>query len=292
MINRRTDRIGKVYQRHLGSDNPIYVTGSVALYRAIAIDGKEQWQLKDMDTFVPNTTNDNLKQRGQSIRAACKELGGRWQMIHYALTHQNSAGMLDVIAKSKCSLSSFTVSTIFSNSPISKHLENAKPPAVVAYEANDPSTLIVADNHRLKHLSKRQIVSAQPLDLQTLSKYSPRGFYAIDEKYVGAMRDLNTVETDGKTVEIDRKTIEINKKIVQREDLKGSMDRIMKEERGSFITAKIHFRTSSAWKNLHLAQGIFTSSVGLITGAILAIRRRPICAAFTSSASILVGGFS
>lgn len=241
----KLDIIGDVYQKYL-VNIPIYVTGSVALHRIIA--PRENWNFPDMDMLIPGTSKQNLEARIDKTRAACNELGGTFQSIHYALREEGEINMRDVLVKGICRLPDKSVvpqiSTIFSNESLETYLKNAKPPSVIAYEAKNPNKFIVGNHRWLKHLRERYIlpmslsgVSAKAQNLLYL-KYGPRGFL---------------MNSGSKPVTLDKNT----------DNTDMLLKNINEQQWRSMVTSKIHYRAGSAWRNLRIGEGFAVGSVGI-----------------------------
>lgn len=252
-IHEHIDNISHTYQKHLGVKTPIYVTGSVALHRAIA--PWENWIFNDMDTLVPNTMNvTQFEARLQCLKHACQDLNGSFSVIYYAVREGGEMGMQDVWGKAICQFDHKSIipriTTIFTDTPLSTHLENAKPPAVVAYPATNPDHFILADHRWLGSLHDRRLPAHAKLTSidKTQLKYSPRGFYV--SQWFGHYNN-------GLLLNMDK---DKDKNEHEQDQLFAT---IKEAQWRNAVTAKIHYNAGAAWRNLRLFQGAMITLVGL-----------------------------
>jgi hypothetical protein len=263
-IKERVEKIGRIYQKHLGIDVPIFITGSVIVHRAIA--PLENWPpFDDMDTLVPKTKNAaQLKERMKRVRRACHELKGAFHAIHYAIRDQGHVGMRDVLAKGVCRFDDTSmiprVTTVFTNTSLATQLKGAKPPAIIACPASAPDHFIVSDHRWLRSLRDRRFpphyrstsLSEESQDAQQLS-YGPRGF--LMEQWLGRF-DKNKPKHGGGD---DAKN--------RGEESKTQKDRIFasidEAQWRLAVTAKIHYRAGAAWRDMRLLQGGMITIAGL-----------------------------
>lgn len=286
--------LGKVYQKHLSKDTPVYVTGSVALHRATA--PREAWNFSDMDTLVPNTRIDNLDKRVKQVEHACLELNGKFHSIYFALHQQSDIGMRDVLAKGVCKLNNSgdaintnvklipKISTIFSSDSVVQHLKNCKAPSVIVYPADDPSKFLVPDNRWLKNLRQKYLPKGlynddtsdnkgNKLSRDTFNKYVPRGYLLNASSASNPFGDVdinNNVDVKANNQDNTQANtaytapISASSPVSSAPELSLSLAKDIKEQEWrSAVTAKIHYRAGAAWRNLRIGQGVGMIGLGL-----------------------------
>ena len=143
--------IDLVVAAHQAAGEPLalYVTGSVALHRAVG--DRESWRFSDIDLLATNVTFEAPKMAADDVTQVvvverlgrtCAELGGRFSATRYlrgdAVTEEDAAGerhaMRDLVAKTKCQLPASpvepprTVNVALSDASLEHHLRNAKEP--------------------------------------------------------------------------------------------------------------------------------------------------------------------
>ena len=249
-IQERIEEIENVYQKCLGNKTRLYITGSIPLHAVIA--PQEKWRFKDMDTLIPNITNSiQLKDRIQRVKQACSDLNGKFRAIHYALREGGDIAMKDVLAKTVCQFDKGViprVTTVFTDTSLAKHLEGAKPPAVVAYAANARNEFIILDHRWLRALSERRLPPNFRLSSNAQLKYGPRGF--INDKWLGNAEPPSAALMSNKE----------------------SQDRLFatieEAQWRNAVTAKVHYRAGAAWRDARLFQGGMIALTGLYFSAI------------------------
>lgn len=252
MNNKEIEKISQVYQKTMGNKTPVYITGSVALRKALGSDRKDKWNYSDIDMLIPNTTKKTLPSRIARAKRACQMLDGKFTLIQFLSNDKNSPGMTDVLAKGKCKVAngkskthgkgkfkSKDISIAFTNSTLKHHLDTSKAPANVAYPVNLSHKFITTSNRAFKTLRTGKILlpTSGNYDLSTLIKYSPRGFfYSTDElqesKYPSYKNKDDVIK------------------------------HVLEQQWRAMVTGKIHYECGAAWRNLHLAQGAIIATTG------------------------------
>lgn len=122
---------------HTKAYGKTFVVGSVALQRYVGAE-KEKWSHRDVDFMCTDSSPTSFT---KSTQSACGALGGLHQRrltpVSWAKWHQ---GIMDI---SKCTFPNDSKRTPLSfvhvNHPIETMLQGAKPPAIVAFSAHDPT---------------------------------------------------------------------------------------------------------------------------------------------------------
>ena len=265
-IHEHIDRLASTYQKHLGVDVPIYVTGSVALHRAIA--PQENWIFDDMDTLVPETMNmTQFQERIECLKRACQELNGSFRVLYYAAREGGKIGMQDVWGKAICQFDQKSdqksiiprITTVFTDTSLTTHLQNAKPPAVMAYAAANPDQCILSDHRWFSSLSNRRLPEHSQLGSLSSAqlKYGPRGFYI--NQWLG---DYNN-EKKNEHAKNHKNEHSEDHKNEHSEDQDQLFKTIKEAQWRNAVTAKIHYNAGAAWRNLRLFQGAMITLIGL-----------------------------
>jgi hypothetical protein len=255
-FHKSVNQILDTYQHHLSVT--LYMTGSVALQRAIA--PYEKWHFEDMDELITGiSSREEFDRHALSVQKACHQLGGETKILYYPLRECGKEEMKNVIGKVICLFSKDIlpgiafrkINVTFITGTFADHIRDAKPPAVVLYEASKPNVVIIPNHRWFRMLTKRQLPSYdyKKDDDSIITKYAQRGFHPLvadESKRTGS--DYTHVPKDQIVTEI-------------------------KEQKWrAAVTAKIHYRAGAAWR---LAQNIVSISA-LLMEIVFTLEFRPV----------------
>lgn len=275
------DRITRTYQEALGPDALLHITGGAALHAAVA--DQEAWSFEDLDGRISDIRDRvHLKRLMDNTRVACANLGGCYSSIIYAAQKEGGTNeMRDVLAKTTCILPQPLtavfpkVNIIFTDTPLAEHFRGAKPPAGIVYAASDPTTFIVNDNHWLRSLRNRRLPpTAKRLSLADRAamqiKYGPRGWLldpllaspcppsssSLSSSPPSSCTFHTVVPSPPSSCTFHTVVPSPSSSSSSRDQEDRLLKHIAKQQWRAAVTAKIHWRTSAAYRNLRFAEGM------------------------------------